>query len=68
MHPRPVRTEEPIIPAINGPAVGVGITLTLQYDVRIAAEGARIGFVLARRGLVPAAGRAWFLPRLVGLP
>ena len=61
-------SKKPIIAAINGPAVGVGITLTLPCDVRIAAEGARIGFVFARRGLVPEAGRAWFLPRLVGLP
>ncbi len=61
-------SKKPIIAAINGPAVGVGITLTLPCDVRIAAEGARIGFVFARRGLVPEAGSAWFLPRLVGLP
>ena len=61
-------SKKPLIAAINGPAVGVGITLTLPCDVRIAAEGARIGFVFARRGLVPEAGRAWFLPRLVGLP
>jgi enoyl-CoA hydratase/carnithine racemase len=60
-------SKKPIIAAINGPAVGVGITLTLPCDVRIAAEGARIGFVFARRGLVPEAGSAWFLPRLVGL-
>lgn len=59
---------KPVIAAINGPAVGVGITLTLPCDVRIAAEGAKIGFVFARRGLVPEAGSAWFLPRLVGLP
>ena len=61
-------SKKPIIAAINGPAVGVGITLTLPCDVRIAAEGARIGVVFARRGLVPEAGSAWFLPRLVGLP
>lgn len=61
-------SKKPIIAAINGPAVGVGITLTLPCDVRIAAQGARIGFVFARRGLVPEAGSAWFLPRLVGLP
>lgn len=59
---------KPSIAAINGPAVGVGITLTLPMDVRIAAKGAKIGFIFARRGLVPEAGSAWFLPRLVGLP
>jgi enoyl-CoA hydratase/carnithine racemase len=59
---------KPTIAAINGPAVGVGITLTLPCDVRIASTNARMGFVFARRGLVPEAGSAWFLPRLVGLP
>lgn len=59
---------KPSIAAINGAAVGVGATLTLPMDIRIAAEGARLGFVFARRGLVPEAGSAWFLPRLVGLP
>ncbi|MCU0891949.1 MAG: enoyl-CoA hydratase-related protein [Sandarakinorhabdus sp.] len=59
---------KPTIAAINGPAVGVGITLTLPCDVRICSTTARIGFVFARRGLVPEAGSAWFLPRLVGLP
>ncbi len=59
---------KPTIAAINGPAVGVGITLTLPCDVRICSTNARIGFVFARRGLVPEAGSAWFLPRLVGLP
>lgn len=58
---------KPSIAAINGPAVGVGITLTLPMDVRIAAKGAKIGFIFARRGLVPEAGSAWFLPKLVGL-
>lgn len=59
---------KPTIAAINGPAVGVGITLTLPCDIRIAASGAKMGFVFARRGLVPEAGSAWFLPQLVGLP
>ena len=59
---------KPSIAAINGPAVGVGITMTLPMDVRIAARGAKIGFIFARRGLVPEAGSAWFLPKLVGLP
>jgi enoyl-CoA hydratase/carnithine racemase len=59
---------KPSIAAINGAAVGVGITMTLPMDVRIAANGAKIGFIFARRGLVPEAGSAWFLPKLVGLP
>jgi enoyl-CoA hydratase/carnithine racemase len=58
---------KPIIAAINGPAVGVGITMTLAMDVRIAAEGAKIGFVFARRGIVPEACSSWFLPRIVGI-
>jgi enoyl-CoA hydratase/carnithine racemase len=59
---------KPSIAAINGSAVGVGATLTLPMDLRIASESAKIGFVFARRGLVPEAGSAWFLPQLVGLP
>src|SRR5437763_7695440 len=58
---------KPVIAAINGPAVGVGVTMTLPMDVRIAAEGAKIGFVFARRGIVPEAASSWFLPRLVGI-
>jgi enoyl-CoA hydratase/carnithine racemase len=60
--------KKPTIAAVNGPAVGVGVTLTLPCDIRIAAEPARFGFVFARRGLVPEAGSAWFLPQIVGLP
>jgi enoyl-CoA hydratase/carnithine racemase len=56
----------PVIAAINGPAVGVGITMTLPMDIRIAADTAKIGFVFARRGVVPEAASSWFLPRLVG--
>jgi enoyl-CoA hydratase/carnithine racemase len=58
---------KPIIAAINGPAVGVGITMTLAADIRIAADDARIGFVFTRRGLVPESCSSWFLPRVVGL-
>jgi enoyl-CoA hydratase/carnithine racemase len=58
---------KPVIAAINGPAVGVGITMTLPMDVRIAAEGAKIGFVFTRRGIVPEAASSWFLPRIVGI-
>jgi enoyl-CoA hydratase/carnithine racemase len=58
---------KPVIAAINGPAVGVGATMTLPMDVRLAAEEARIGFVFARRGIVPEACSSWFLPRVVGI-
>jgi enoyl-CoA hydratase/carnithine racemase len=58
---------KPVIAAINGPAVGVGITMTLPMDVRLVAEGARIGFVFVRRGIVPEACSSWFLPRIVGI-
>jgi enoyl-CoA hydratase/carnithine racemase len=58
---------KPVIAAINGPAVGVGATMTLPMDVRLAAEEARIGFVFTRRGIVPEACSSWFLPRLVGI-
>lgn len=58
---------KPMIAAINGPAVGFGITSTLPMDVRMASTEARIGFVFARRGVVPEACSTWFLPRLVGI-
>jgi len=58
---------KPVIAAINGPAVGVGATMTLPMDVRLASDSARIGFVFTRRGIVPEACSSWFLPRLVGI-
>jgi enoyl-CoA hydratase/carnithine racemase len=58
---------KPVIAAINGDAVGVGATMTLPMDFRIAAESARIGFVFARIGIVPESCSSWFLPRLVGM-
>jgi enoyl-CoA hydratase/carnithine racemase len=58
---------KPVIAAINGPAVGVGATMTLPMDIRLAADEARIGFVFTRRGIVPEAGSSWFLPRIVGI-
>jgi len=61
------RSTKPVIAAINGPAVGVGVTMTLPMDIRLAAESARFGFVFARRGLVPEAASSWFLPRVVGI-
>jgi len=58
---------KPVIAAINGPAVGVGATMTLPMDIRLASENARMGFVFARRGIVPEAASSWFLPRVVGI-
>jgi enoyl-CoA hydratase/carnithine racemase len=58
---------KPVIAAINGPAVGIGATMTLPMDVRLAADTARIGFVFTRRGIVPEACSSWFLPRVVGI-
>jgi enoyl-CoA hydratase/carnithine racemase len=57
---------KPVIAAINGPAVGVGVTMTLPMDIRVASDSARFGFVFARRGIVPEAASTWFLPRIVG--
>ena len=59
---------KPIIGAINGAAVGVGATMQLPMDIRLASTAARFGFVFARRGIVPEACSSWFLPRIVGLP
>ncbi|HEY3683097.1 MAG TPA: crotonase/enoyl-CoA hydratase family protein [Streptosporangiaceae bacterium] len=64
---RVARSLKPVIAAINGPAVGVGITMTLPMDIRLASEDAKIGFVFARRGLVMEACSSWFLPRIVGI-
>ena len=58
---------KPIIGAINGAAVGVGVTMTLPMDIRLASESARFGFVFARRGIIPEAASSWFLPRVVGI-
>jgi enoyl-CoA hydratase/carnithine racemase len=59
--------KKPVIAAINGPAVGFGITMTLAMDVRLASTAARMGFVFSRRGVVPEACSTWFLPRIVGI-
>ncbi len=58
---------KPVIAAINGPAVGIGATMTLPMDVRLASESAKFGFVFAARGIVPEAASSWFLPRVVGI-
>ena len=58
---------KPVIAAVNGPAVGVGATMTLPMDIRLAADNARFGFVFARRGIVPEAASSFFLPRVVGI-
>lgn len=59
---------KPVIAAINGPAVGIGATMTCAMDLRLASAAARIGFVFGRLGIVPEACSSWFLPRIVGLP
>jgi enoyl-CoA hydratase/carnithine racemase len=58
---------KPMIAAINGPAVGIGATMTLPMDIRLASDRARVGFVFARRGIVPEAASCYFLPRIVGI-
>jgi enoyl-CoA hydratase/carnithine racemase len=60
-------SKKPVIAAVNGAAVGVGATMTLPMDVRIASSAARFGFVFSRRGVVPEACSSWFLPRVVGI-
>ena len=60
-------SKKPVLAAINGPAVGIGLTMTLPMDVRIASTAAKMGFVFARRGIVPEAASSWFLPRIVGM-
>ncbi|BEV01705.1 crotonase/enoyl-CoA hydratase family protein [Novosphingobium olei] len=62
------QSKKPIIGAINGAAVGVGVTMQLPMDIRLASTKARFGLVFARRGIVPEAASSWFLPRIVGLP
>ncbi|MBE7196104.1 MAG: enoyl-CoA hydratase/isomerase family protein, partial [Gordonia polyisoprenivorans] len=61
------RCTKPVIAAINGAAVGIGATMTLPMDFRLASEKARIGFVFGRLGIVPEAASSWFLPRVVGM-
>ena len=56
-----------MIAAVNGPAVGVGVTMQLAMDIRIAQRQARFGFVFSRRGIVPEACSSWFLPKIVGI-
>ena len=58
---------KPVIAAVNGPAVGIGVTMQLAMDIRIASDAARFGFVFSRRGIVPEACSSWFLPRIVGI-
>jgi enoyl-CoA hydratase/carnithine racemase len=60
-------SKKPVIGAINGAAVGVGVTMTLPMDIRLASDKAKFGFVFAKRGIVPEAASSWFLPRLVGI-
>ncbi|MEY9981557.1 enoyl-CoA hydratase/carnithine racemase [Bradyrhizobium yuanmingense] len=61
------RCLKPVIAAVNGPAVGMGVTMQLAMDIRIASEAARFGFVFSRRGLVTEGAASWFLPRVVGI-
>jgi enoyl-CoA hydratase/carnithine racemase len=58
---------KPVIAAVNGPAVGIGVTMQLAMDIRLASDSARFGFVFSQRGIVPEAASSWFLPRIVGI-
>ena len=58
---------KPVIAAVNGPAVGIGVTMQLAMDIRLASDQARFGFVFSRRGIVPEAASSWFLPKIVGI-
>ena len=60
------RLKTPIIAAINGAAVGAGLTMTMEWDLRVAAEDAKLGFVFNRRGVMPDADLLWLVPRLIG--
>jgi len=62
-----IELKKPVVAAINGPAVGVGVTLTLPCDIRIASERARLGFIFSRLALVPEFGSTFLLPRIIGL-
>ena len=64
-HPR--NLNKPVIAAINGPAIGIGVTMILPMDIRIAADSARFGLPFSRRGIVPESCATWFLPRVVGI-
>lgn len=64
---RMYRCKKPLIAAINGAAVGVGATMTLAMDIRLASDNAKVGFVFSRRGIVPEAASSFFLPRIVGI-
>src|SRR5579864_8709816 len=65
--PRPWEMRTPIIAAINGSAVGIGLTLPMQWDIRIVARDARLGFIFNRRGVTPEANSTWIVPRLIGV-
>lgn len=58
---------KPVIAAVNGPAVGMGVTIQLAMDIRIASDAARFGFVFSQRGIIPEEASSWFLPRIVGI-